>query len=252
MDHFTLFFNNRTLNTDSLSLTDLPVAFGDWILTPVRCLFNGNKVTVSTKNAIVTVDHEKEYYVNSARGWHKPKRNFLRVVASIVLLMPCLLIGSFIKGLGYLSKSIRERHLLAIQHFIPVHRTIGPEGERLNLEQIKQRLNEQNQNNHLHQPTKSLIIYAQPGTRIKEDPGILALDPQKLILVGAWLVHGPSARGCLDEQLDSSWEQRTILPFNVESFAVQRQANSIAEALEDLPPRRSFFSDRYKRIYILP
>src|ERR1700722_17071013 len=204
MNNVSVFFNNRTFTKDSFSISDTPVVFGDWCLTPVRCLFDGNKVTVSNKDGSLTVDHEKEYATSGYR------RNFLQVVASIVLIIPGLIIGSVFKGLGYLSQSTRKRHNLATQHYTPLDRTIGSPEARLNLEGLRQKLNQIRQVNNLNQPTKNLVIYAEEGTTINEDPGLISLQPQKIILVDARIVHQPSALGRLDEALsrDSCWESR--------------------------------------------
>ncbi len=93
MNNIGIFLNNRSIDKGFFNISDAPVAFGDWCLTPVRCLFDGNKVTVSNKNGSLTVDHEKEY-ANSDFSWGKPKRNLLRVIASILFIIPGLIIGS--------------------------------------------------------------------------------------------------------------------------------------------------------------
>ena len=267
MHNISVFFNSRTVNKDSFGFADVPVAFGDWCLTPVRCLFNGNKVTVSTRDGIVQVDHEKEYAqeniehaVYNLYGFGKPKRTYTRVILAIVFLVPGVIIGSAFKGLGYLAKPIRDRHNLAVQHFTPVTRTIGSQEGPLDIAGIIQKLAEQRRNNHLHQTTETLIIYAQAGTQIKEDPGIRDFDPKKLILVGTQMIHGPSDSlgGCMDENLDRTWENRRrpgVMKDAVRvegSFAVQWKVRSIEAAIKDVPPRRSFFSfERYKRIYVV-
>lgn len=265
MNHVSVFFNTRIENpTTSFNLANVSLILGSWFLLPARCLFHGHKVTICTKSVTMTVDHENEYTSfsrsESVRDMmNKPKRNFLRIALSIVFLVPGLLLGSFFKALGYfLSPSTREGHQLAIQHYTPADCTIGDENDRLTLKQIKKELRKIDQYNPLHQPIQSLIIYAEPGTEIKEDIGILSINPQKIILDGAQLIHGPSASmdGCLDERLDASWKSpvnsKTAKLMNNSSFAQQWRIDSVEDALQDTPPRRSLFSwERYKRIYVV-
>lgn len=115
-----VFLNCRTVKKDSSTIWDIPVVYGDWCLTPVRCLFNGDKVEVFDMNQSIEVDIEKEYFSSTSflqSNLDKPKRNFLRVVASILLIIPGIIIGSLSKGLGYLSQSTRERHTLTVDRY---------------------------------------------------------------------------------------------------------------------------------------
>lgn len=179
MNNISFFLKNNVVNKDSFSIADASVAFGNWCLTPVRCLFDGNKITVSNKKGSLTVDLEKEY-TDSGRNFN----SFLRVVASIILIVPGVIIGCISKILGYLSPSVRKWHYQAIQSFMPVDRTIGSPEARLSLDEIKLQLQEIRKTN-LHQPTKNLVVYAKEGTTIHEnDPGFMVLQPKKLILVG--------------------------------------------------------------------
>ena len=258
MNNIGVFLNNRTVSKHFL-LADLPVRFGDWCLTPVRCLFDGNKVVVGFRNTSLSVDHEKEY--SAKNEWsYKPKRNFLRVVASIVLLIPGLIIGSAFKGLGFLSQSIRTRHRLAVIHFTPVNLTIGSQNARLNLDAIKQKLLEFRTRNQYNQPT-NLVVFAEEGTFINEDPGFISLNPQKIILDGARIIHAPSAIGRLDETLcGRGWDRRAVRNLTVvgdasadkTTFVTQWKVKSVNEAILDAPPKLSLFSfERLKRVYIV-
>lgn len=259
MGNLSIFFNHRITRREAFTLYDVPAALGDFFLTPVRCLFNGNKITISIKDQLITVTNEKEY-ASTRWDWQKPKRNFLRVIASIVLLAPGLILGSVIKGLGYLSKVIRARHKLTLLHYIPIDRTVGTDQNRLNLDQIKQQLEELRKNNWINQPTKTLIVYAQPNTQINTDPGFLALHPQKIILVGARIVHQPCAGNRLDDTLagSSNWESRSFRTIkngtqaNFGTFITQWQVNSVQDAIQDIPPKKSLFSsERYRRVYVV-
>lgn len=266
MDNISIFFNKRIVKENSSTLSyyqdnssfdtvfEKSVAFGDWCLTPVRCLFDGDKITVSIKNQSVTIDPAKEY-----GGPLQPNRGFLRVVASIVFIIPGIIIGSLFKGLGYLSYSIRERHSLVATPDIPLdtgdgvdqtHETIGSEKERLNLEGIAQKLNELK---NTSSPTKNLVVYAEEGTAINVDPGFLALNLQKIVLVGAKIVHRSTSSERLDESLFyDKWEGSALRTQWNSTYVTQHQMKSVEAALEDLPPKVTPFSDeRIKRVYVV-
>lgn len=55
-----------------------------------------------------------------------------------------------------------------------------------------------------HQPINALIIRGDGHLEINEDPGILNLNPMKLILEVARIVHRPSAIGRLDDEMSRS------------------------------------------------
>ena len=269
MNHFAVFFNHRVhAYTSSSNFSDRSVKFGNWCLTPVRCLFDGNKIGIfyETRNHTVVSKllSSKEYLNSTFNMSNRPKKNVWRVVASIILLIPGLIIGSAFKGLGYLSPSIRAYHQLVIRHYTPVDHIIGSEENRLNLSQIEAQLREIRENNLLTQPTRNVVIYAEEGTQIEKDPypGILDLDPKKLILIGAQLTRSPSSTSCLDMymQSDSYWEQRhtpnrpknaTLLK-ECRTNTAQWKVESLAAAVRDTPPRISLFSfERYKRVYVV-
>ena len=117
MDSIELFFNNRIADTRPISemnvYEDLTAELGDFFLTPVRYLFHGDKVTVSQNDNVVTVNHRLEY----GNSYLEPKKNFLNVVASIILLIPGILFGIAIKSFSYISELTRERHKLALSHY---------------------------------------------------------------------------------------------------------------------------------------
>jgi|GEM_PF-2683676 len=261
MNNIGVFLNHRIIDSHSSSWANTSVIFGDFCLTPIRCLFKGNKVTVSTQNQVVTVSHTEEYADPRFFSFSRPKRNALRVVASILFLVPGILLGVAFKGLGHLSKTIRERHSLAVQHYTPINRlTIGSDKQRLDINEIEVELTKQKQDNHLQQKTRALIIYAKPGTKINTDPGLLELEPQKIVLVGAKIVHEPCGGmgGRLDDTLlqDSDWEtglrKSSMRQANFGTFVTQWKVNSVNKAIRDIPPRKSMFScERYRRIYVV-
>jgi len=108
MNDFSVFFNNR-IEYKSDSFSEQTVAFGDWLLTPVRYLFDGNTVQFLTQDGTESIKIEKEYALSEAEK-DKPQRNYLRLVGFIVLIAPAIIFGTFVKFLGYLSSTIRELH----------------------------------------------------------------------------------------------------------------------------------------------
>lgn len=295
MNHLNMFLNNRvfcnevainshvaTIVTDIVLLQPLG-KLGNFCLTPVRYLFNGDAIQISYKEA-VWVNETGILYGMSQTTFHQDQlktithktdftsRGFLRTTAAIILLIPGLIIGSAFKAISYLSPAIRENHRLAILHRTPVDKTLGSPEERLNLQEIKRNLQEvQLSNNPLNQPTGNLVIYARRGTLIINDPGIIALNPQKIILVGARLTGDDFNQEALDEVLAKTgeWHVRSSGDFlygknssatimNVDgvdicygdTFIPQWEINSVEQAVKDIPPKRSFFgSERVKRLY---
>lgn len=103
----------------------------------------------------------------------------------------------------------------------------------------------------------NLIIYAEEGTQISNDPGILHFNPNKLILVGAQLVEEKKLFGDLGAQLGPEWERippgqlKDSISVN-DSFATQRIVPSVKEALDDvLPKRPDSSSEVVHRIYVV-
>lgn len=258
MNHIGVFFNNRIVDQEVFGIAAVASTFGDWCLTPVRCLYAGNQVTLLHKQNTVTVTHEEEYDI-SGLSCEKPQRNFLRVIAYTILLLPGLIVGTVFKGLGYLSSSMRERHRFAVQHYTPTDMTIGSPTQRLTLEAISRELQEKNP---LNQPAKNLVIYAEKGSRLNHDLGFMRFNPQKIILDGARIVHEPSPSPRLDDTLASKndWESRTIRvwggPLHINqndvTLVTQWKKSSVEAAVQDTLPRLSPFSlQRYHRVYVV-
>lgn len=252
MSGLSVFFNHKMINKDdSFLFANVPVRVGDWFFTPLRCLSNGEEVTITNKDNVITLKVEKEYYQKEG-SWDKPKRTYLRLALAVVFLLPGLILGTLFKGLGYLTSTIRKRHELILTHYIPIDRTVGGERQRLNLAQIRLALDEQRKQNHLDQATNNLIIYAQEGTNINDDPGILDLNPRKIVLVGAKIVHEPSAFGRMDDMMVSSSDWESGVRINHSTYVSQHKVKSVDEALQDILPKKSFFSsERYKRVYVV-
>ncbi len=183
MNHISLFFNNQIINNSIIpdktsKFLAQSVDFGNWCLTPIRYLCEGNLVIVSTKFS--SVRHDPAYTKEE-----RQKMPFLHVVACIILLAPSLIVGTIFKGIGYLSAPIREKHKLALLHFTPIDLKIGQSDERLSFEEIQKSLKQAKEANQLDQPVNKLTIYAEENTSIDRDPGIIPLNPDKVILVGA-------------------------------------------------------------------
>lgn len=229
---------------NNLSLPSLMVSAGDTCLFPFRYFCSGNNVTIYTYQGKQIIYHER---VRIHYHWtHLTSLEIhLKTVAMICLLIPGFFLGSFFKGLGYLSASIKEKHHIVVKHFTPIDRTIGSEEKRLTLEEIKEELKkyrEGGEQNQYSQKAKTLKIFAKPGTTLKYDPGILELHPQKLILIGASIVQGE-----LDECM-VSWE-RTL---EDRSVVVQHKMDSIEKAEADIPPTRSQWSfKQIRRVYVI-
>lgn len=284
MNHLSLFLNNRVIGNNELRYNgcgDLFARLGNWCLKPVRCLFNGNVVKVYQDYSdpkITKVYHMKEY---GRETFDSENRTLVKVIKAIVLLVPGILFGSAIKGLTYFSKSIREKHNFVIKHYTPKDRVIGSENERLDIKEIISKLKKEHENNHLNQKTETITIYAQPGTQLTTELGIMDFNPKKIIFVGAKLAN---VEKYWQGRLNSNWETmletkpkkyksqnglqvdnsafvmkgnlarllRTKEDVKDKLFITQWKADSLAKALSDTPPRKSIFSfKRYTRIYYI-
>lgn len=258
MNHLNVFFNNRIVAENQFPLSNFSAKLGDWCLTPVRCLFDGNKLTIATHQENLTVVHEKEF-ARSNNG-EMPKRNYLKVIASILLIIPGVIFGSILKGLSYISSKMREADAHARLHYTPINRTLGSPERRLNSEEITQEIGNIQNNNHLHQATKNLIVYAQENTLINEDLGFVGLDCQKIILVGARIIHKYETDGRLDDLLkqDPRWDCAANRTFIGEqrgkdvTYVKQIRVESIEEAENAPVPKMSIWSTaRLHRVYVI-
>lgn len=235
MSNLSVFFNNRVEFNNPPLATGCDVlafvfdsttrSFGDWLFTPVRCLFNGNQVDVDINES--TAVHAKIY----GNEYKKSKRNLLRIVLAIMLFVPGVLLGTLFKSISLFSSDQRKKHKFAVLHFtrLPVEKTtVGTEKNPLDLKEIDEALQKIKKENKLNRKANAIIIYAKPGTTIKEDPGILDLHPKKIILSRARLINGPShSTGPMLDYLNG-WELKSI--------------NSVSAAISDKPTRKTFFS----------
>lgn len=173
---FGVFFNTAIVKQKEIhSLPEKVVSLGNWCLTPVRCIFNGDQVIIDKDHRNhTTITHKKEH----------GKRSLDQIIIAIVLILPGLISGAVIKGLGHLSREIRELHKIAVTHYTPINMiTIGDKENRLHFDAIRQKLSEYP--NFLQQTVNTVLIYAKEGMEMPRDPGFLDLLPQRVILVGA-------------------------------------------------------------------
>lgn len=260
MNHVNIFLNTRVEIRNEVGIGKVS-KLGDFCLTPVRCLFNGHVVTIVPKsNQKIEVFHRKAY-------GHDKERTFLQIIQAIVLLVPGIIFGTVLKGLTYLSKSIRDNHQLIDRHYTPTNRVIGSKHQRVGIDRSPNEILRVYNEDLFHQETASITIYAQPGTELTHDLGIMLFNPKKIIFVGAKL-----ARGKLNDRLHADWETQIetkpkkykklegmqpdndtyILPegTNDKIFITQWKMDFDWRATLDVPPRKSFFSsERYTRIY---
>jgi hypothetical protein len=110
MNDLNIFFNTTAVLETSFMPSQFFIKCGDACFTPVRCLFNGNLVTISNLSSLTcSIKTDKEEF-------NKGRKNPLTIAISIILLIPGVIIGSAFKGLGYLSSYTRKCHVLIRSH----------------------------------------------------------------------------------------------------------------------------------------
>lgn len=134
------------------------------------------------------------------------------------------------------AKIQKQERVQKLEHdkFIDSRRadiTIGSPEKPLNLEQITETL-KKHKNELGEDKVRNLIIYAN-NVEFNEDPGIVDLDPKKLILVGAEIVHKSTFGQRLDEKLAAheNWEGGGVRK-GTGTFIAQREVASVEEALK--------------------
>lgn len=268
MNHINAFYNSKFTIRGESGAGNALVSIGDFCLKPVRQLFKGEKLCMNKGNSSneISLDLILKEPAN---------RTFIGKVLTIAFLAPGIILGTVFKSLGYLCSTIREKHRIAALHNITKDSiTVGSNEKRLNVNEISKKLSQLALENDYYQRAKAVIIYAEKGTEIVDDPGILQWNPDKIILVGARVIHesGIDLRGPLDRQLGEGWETKPMIQSKVkiqhipnesglreavdfqggDSYAIQYTANSVKSALEDVPPVYSWTSfSRYKRIYLV-
>lgn len=220
MNDISIFLNNSVVHR-GYRIND-SMGFGDKCLKPVRYLFNGNKVTIDY-GCILEVDHKPEFW----------RRDPVKKAAALALLIPSVIVGGTIKLIGYLNESKRWDHSRVRSHYAPIERVdIG--SDIATLEVLQKDLGKyKGSNNWYHRPVKNLVIHAKEGTEINEDPGFEGLYLEKIILVGARIIHQPS-RNLDDFLLRNGWKGDG-------NNVTQHKVASVEEAMESRgAPKRVF------------
>lgn len=256
-----IFFNTRIENSGALTW------IGDKGLAPFRYLFNGRTIRIETRDSDQEIEIHHVASFHKSGDWNTSESNYglkssstnmIKTVLSIVFLVPGLLLSTF-KAAAYLYADVREKHHFAIEHFTPINREIGSVANPIkSSKELLDELRKEKSSDAKHRPTNALIIHGDGNLKINDDPGILAINPMKLILEGARIVHEPTASmsGRLDDQMryTRKWQVssfREVSSSKTDTTFVKAQENkSIEEALQATAPRRSWFScKRYHMIY---
>ena len=212
---------------------------GNWCLTPVRYLFNGDCVTMPwTLNPEEKITHKKEF----------DKKSFLGTIISIVLIVPGLLAGSFFKGLAYLSSKSRNVHLFAARHY-PLNYTLGTARNRCDFDTLTNKMKEIKKEIKVgtvksFQPV-NLTLYLKQGVAV---PGYIELPENinKIIVVGTTLTSKSLKKRLKDEGWESgitASPNPKIKPDNT-TIITQWKVDSVQTALNDN-------NDKTQRVYIV-
>lgn len=97
----------------------------------------------------------------------------------------------------------------------------------------------------------ALVIFGHGSVEINDDPGIVALNPKKLILVGAKIIHGPSHGfgSRLDDQLfrTNEWHSTSHRGDRKNTYLHQIEVNTVEEAIAATPP----VAERPRAVYLV-
>src|SRR3569832_1294265 len=203
-----IFLNCRVENSGTLAW------IGDKGLAPFRYLFNGKTILVESSESDkkikihqVTTIHKRGDRNASSTSWNirSSSTGMIKAALSVVFLIPGLILGAPFKGLAYLFTSVREKHGLAKEHLTPINREIGSSSTPIkNRQELYTALLNEFLHDSKHRPTNALIIHGDGNLTINEDPGILRLNPMKLVLVGAQIVCESSSRARLFDEMSNT------------------------------------------------
>jgi hypothetical protein len=254
MSHLSIFFNTRVENSGTLAW------IGDKGLAPFRYLCNGKTIQIecSQSNQKGTIHHVRSFHREGSD--HYSRTNFalessstglIKTALSIVLLAPGLLLGTLFKGMSYTFSDIRKNHLQIKNHFTPIKRLeIGTSFKPIqSREELREFLNRANRDNR---PIQNLIIHGDGNLTIAEAPDIVRMNPKKLILNGAKLVHevSSSTERCFDAVINpSKWQVSSLLSKPGDSYAQMLPVETVEEALKAVAPRRGWFT--FKRYHMI-
>lgn len=251
-------------------------ALGNWLLTPYRYLFGGRTVHIIQNSIVRRFHHVPSFHPLGKRKvcetdptLHASEMSFLKTVLAIICLIPGLLLGSFFKGLGYtpyaeaihaailegLRYPYTNRNTGLLLYFnnpvwcwksqvlhIEVLGTVDkPIANAINLDVAVNTLAEKT-------PIDVLIIYGK-NLNVKLDPGLLKLNPMKMILVNTNIGNQHSY------QLDPK-EKNVEVATNLDTclkasgkWLERTTVKTIEEALMESLPRRPGFCKSYHGIY---
>lgn len=110
---------------------------------------------------------------------------------SIVWLVPCLIIGSMLKGTAYFTEATRKRHALAKKHFTPQDLQIGSPQERVS--EPTEAFDLSPPFTHFapyNQKVRSLTIWGDGTLTLSADYGLIRpTNPKKIYLIDTHITH---------------------------------------------------------------
>lgn len=193
-DHINVFFTNKIIekNDSWFNPGVLSTSLGEFFLTPVRYFFNGHQLVVEEINCkhcpqkveVSDMPEASIFYWKSEKPL-KPLKDFLKTVIRVCALAIGIIPGIFLKGLGYLSSVVREKHGLAIKHLPIEEKTFGAEDKRLSRAEVNEVIGQGEFCHHTWNKAKVVTIYAEPSTQIALNAFRYKLSPDRIILVGA-------------------------------------------------------------------
>jgi len=245
MNHIGVFFNTEIEDSGTLA------AIGDWGLTPVRYLFNGNKVLIEKDNSTIEVHHVESYYYKnnysrSNRGLKSSNTDMLKCVGMIVCLIPGFFLSIF-KAFAYVSADIRENHRSTVQHFTPIDITIGGVNRITDQEELTKKLRKEIKK-PLHPLINTLTIHANEGILADRHGHIInLLNPKKVILDGAKTdINLETDTKILRFLKKSNWKV-------INYTTINDAPTTLGEAQEFTPPTKGWLTtDRWQVLIEIP
>lgn len=240
--HSKIFFNTKIEDFTMLS------QFADNCLAPYRYLFNGRDVRVIvTKQNKTEVVSCPSFYARDPE-FKQNSRHWLRGVSAIVLLIPSVFLGTFVKIISYKDREVRERHRLAKTHLTRVPLVIiadqlSPFSTEAQVIATCQNIFD---NDLLHRRINTLVIH---GRSLELCSGLNEfLDLKKLILVNGRILPGD-----IDNLLASTkkWYIGKYKGYPFETRLTQISLRTIEEAKKAVRPRRGnwFSFKRFRVVY---
>jgi len=251
MGHLSTFFNTEIQDSGFLS------AIGDFGLTPVRYLFNGNTVLIKNKNSTTQVHHVESFYhknhhfSKSTVQLESSSTNMLKCIGMIIGLVPGFFL-CILKVFAYFSADMREDHRLAKLHFTPFDITLGSkEAPAADEAALKLLFKEEKEKNKMMQrPIKTLTIHGNWFLSYGLGNRINKLKPEKVILAG---IEIPIF------EYDKEYEDYILTDLKktkwqvINSTTTDDAPTTLEEAQEFTPPRKGWFTfDRWRVLIEIP